>query len=291
MSKTHIPFAPQTEGLFHMDMATYAKAPGVRKSMLLALERSPAHLQAYLQAPPQEPSDALIFGNLMDHALLEPDLFAEGKSHWRKPEGLKFTTKDGIAYRDSRLEVAALPFLRQRDEQDIGNMLERLLAHPIVGNIVRRGRTQESIFVYHQPTGVLRKGRPDKVCESDEGTLVIADLKTAIDASLDGFVRAIHKFAYHVQAAYYLDMYRDLMGTETGEPFFMFVAVEKTPPYAIGCYNLDSATLEAGREFYARNLERYARCVKENNWPAYAQNIQTIGLSKWQLNPQSALRE
>jgi hypothetical protein len=61
------------------------------------------------------------------------------------------------------------------------------------------------------------------------------------DASPSGFARSIATFRYHVQASHYLT---GLHGAER----FVFIAVEKTAPYAVAVYELDAAAMAAGDE-------------------------------------------
>src|SRR5687768_7237835 len=55
-----------------MTDAAYRAAEGVSNTMLGYLDRSPAHLQSYLAAPPPETPEFL-FGRLFHSALLEPE--------------------------------------------------------------------------------------------------------------------------------------------------------------------------------------------------------------------------
>lgn len=72
---------------------------------------------------------------------------------------------------------------------------------------------------------------------------VAVDLKTARDASPNGFTRAIADHSYDVQRAWYLDALRWLTG-ETAE--MVFVAVEKEPPYLVAVHQLPTVWAEMG---------------------------------------------
>jgi len=59
----------------------------------------------------------------------------------------------------------------------------------------------------------------------------------------------------------------------------VFVAIEKTAPYAIGVYELDADAIARGASKRAHLLDLLATCRAKGRWPGYAP--QTIGLPRW----------
>jgi hypothetical protein len=106
------------------------------------------------------------------------------------------------------------------------------------------------------------------------GTIV--DLKTCTDASPSGFARACAAFGYHVQAAHYLNV--------TFAERFVFIAVEKTFPYAVGVYELDAAAMAAGKEQCRIGLQTISDCRAINEWPGYTTTCDTITMPGWALS-------
>ena len=123
---------------------------------------------------------------------------------------------------------------------------------------------------------MLFRSRPDWLL--DDGS-VIVDLKTTEDASPRGFQRSVAQYAYHQQAAWYLHGLEQASGICPAQ--FVFVAVEKKPPYAVGVYAADAEMIKAGWEAAERNLERIAECRAANHWPGYGEDIQPISLPPW----------
>jgi exodeoxyribonuclease VIII len=123
----------------------------------------------------------------------------------------------------------------------------------------------------------MMRGRPDAL-----GDNLIVDLKTAQDASPDAFARTAANFGYHAQAAYYLDGLRNL-GYCDEQAVFLFVVVEKTPPFGVAVYALDDDAIEAGRAQYEDAWSTYRSCRASNNWPSYpgSQKIETLSLPRW----------
>lgn len=116
-------------------------------------------------------------------------------------------------------------------------------------------------------TGVRCKARADLVCnELGFG----GDLKSTVDASPDGFARAVHRYLYHQQHVHYTD------GAQaSGEPWqnFLFFAIEKEKPYVPGVYFIPAMAEERGRFLRDRALDRLKGALETGNWSGYTDTI------------------
>ena len=143
--------------------------------------------------------------------------------------------------------------------------------------LLANGQAEQSFWWDDIATGMRCKCRPDWF---DGETIV--DLKTCQDASPAGFAKAVAAFHYQLQAAHYL------CGTLAKR--FIFVAVEKSAPYAVGVYELDQEALVHGSIARHNALLRLQDCRAINSWPGYTDGgIQTLQLPGWALKDNSTI--
>lgn len=154
-------------------------------------------------------------------------------------------------------------------------------AHALLTSVP--GEAEKSVYWIDPTTGVLCRCRPDWWRDD----WIIPDLKTTDDASPEGFAKSIANWRYDVQAAFYMDGIEQATGKRPKS--FVFIAVEKKPPYGVGVYVLDSDSLELGRAQYQHDLRIYAECVRTGEWPGYGDKIQTISLPAWHANKNAHL--
>lgn len=251
-----------------MPAADYHSHPAVSKSVLDKIAKSPLHARAYLDGEREEPTPAMNFGTALHACALEPELFDE--------EYAVFTgdrrTKDGKA-RYEELQARGATIISSADFDAITAMVVSIRQHPVAAQLLQNGVAESSVFwTERATTGLECKCRPDW-WNRDAGMVV--DLKTTEDASPAGFARSVAAYRYHVQAAHY--------SSGTGASRFVFIAIEKKPPYAVAVYELDADALKLGHALRMRDLETFASCKEFNTWPGYPAQIQTLALPKWAL--------
>lgn len=162
-----------------------------------------------------------------------------------------------------------------REQYDaIERMADAIATHETAMRLLSDGRPEVSAYAMDDETGVLRRARFDWL-----GVGVLSDLKTAASAEPWAFAGAAAKFGYHMQAAWYLDLARDL-----GHPAeaFAFLVVEKEPPHLVEVYELDAAAIARGRDLNRRALERFRDCTASGIWPGYTgRPFTTLSLPRW----------
>ena len=249
-----------------MPAAQYHAVEALSKSMMSKILKSPAHYKASLDEH-QEPSKAMQMGTAIHTAVLEPQLYSQVVAVI--PPDIDGRNKEGKAWKEAHKSRIHLTHAEDIDVQGVANSVRR---HPFWDIIHLSHKIEASVFAQDEQTGLALKARPDLWIE--DHTLV--DVKTTDDATPEAFLRTIASFGYHIQAAHYMAM--------TGADNFIFVAVERKAPYAIGIYKLDAEWLQAGENLRRKAISTLHECRALVSWPAYPTATQTLSCPKWVLN-------
>jgi len=256
---------------FILDMPNdvYHASAGISKSGLDLISRSPAH---YFLAPTKEPTRNMILGSATHSAILEPEKFA---SDYLLLRDIK--DRRASAYKEAIKAHNPDYVLTEPEADRVTGMQESISTNSLLKSLIDEIKyTEVSLFLNRN--GVTYKCRFDAITKNGS----ILDLKTTQDARFEAFSRSIFNYRYHVQAAYYSDLFEAAAGAQAD---FIFLAVESEPPHASKVYRLDSISMEIGREAYKNDLEVYKQCFKSNLWPAYEQNNEPdlIALPEWAI--------
>jgi exodeoxyribonuclease VIII len=253
-------------------MTPYRDHPGVNPSTLKILARkSPLHYR-YALTHPREETPAMRLGTAMHAAILEGDRFAS--RYVARPEGMKFTTTEGRAWRDAHADFVIL----DADELDrCLAMRAAVESHPIARRYLSGPGCIETPIVWTDAeTGVACKGRPDLIL--DDGTIV--DLKSTRDLNPRKFAAQCADLGYHLSLAMYHDG-RLALGYEV--PAVIIIAVESAPPHDVVVYRLPEDVIEIGRDDYKRALTRLAECRASDVWPGRAVTQMDLVLPRWSI--------
>jgi hypothetical protein len=148
-------------------------------------------------------------------------------------------------------------------------------AHPLAGALFRGGAAEVSMF--GRINGIPAKGRADYLHEADG---VIIDLKTTLDASPAEAQRYAVRYGLHIQQYVYAETYRSITGRAPAD--FVFVLVEKSPPFGVAVVRLTPDAVKAAKAEVIRALDIWQQCEKSGVWPGYGDNVITVDLPAWQ---------
>ena len=260
---------------YDMPFAEYCGWPAINNSVLACLMgRSPLHAKVMIDGQ-REDTPSLSFGRAFHTATLEPELFDQ--TYTVAPK-IDRRTKDGKA-RWAAFQAASdgKELLSDDDYQTLKQMASSVRNSPAI-DCITNGKSEVSIVWEDEATGLLCKMRIDYL-HKDRGFLV--DLKTTRDASPDGFSRAMFTYRYHQQAAFYMAGFKSI--TKTDESLFLFVAIEKTAPYASAIYEVAGRTIQAGENAYKGALIAYKECIESGVWPSYQKEVELIDMPAWAL--------
>lgn len=137
-----------------------------------------------------------------------------------------------------------------------------------------KGQTELSYF--WDDLGTIKgKCRPDWI--SDDGQIVV-DVKTTTDASPRGFQKSIANWGYHLQLGWYMRGLRKL-GFDTYD--FIFIAIEKTPPFCVGVYRADREMINFAMKELDQLMPEIQSAMVSKEFPDYTPEITSIGLPPW----------
>jgi hypothetical protein len=261
-----------TPGIYHnVESNVYHGWLGASVSRLKEFGRSPAHCRAYMDAP-SESTTALEIGAAAHYALLQPDHFdalylAGPCDDKRKKAWLDFVANNPFA-----------TILKPAEYDDIMRMCDAIRAHPAARLVLSSITDVEVSMTWKNEARC--KARIDAVAPSLTATV---ELKTARDASVDGFSKAVYDLKYYWQAAHYLDGYNGLTGSALDS--HIIIAAEKEAPYAVNVFALRSDAIDAGRLELAPLYQKWADCEASGQWPqeshGYSTKFTDLSLPPW----------
>lgn len=262
----------------HLDVSEdvyHARELGVAsKSGLDELSKSPAHYHSWVAGAHGKSGAALRFGQALHCAILTPGLCAS--RYVAEPDFGDCRKKENKALRDEWLaEHGDKVRISDDDYWTIEGIQKSIQSHPIASKLLRDGSSEVSLSWVDEVTGVRCKARVDYWVPSKH---LAIDLKTTSDASPDAFARSIYNYRYHVQEAFYRRGF-EACGEQIDA--FVFLAVEKVPPFALAVYMLDSNAVNAGLNVAVRDMTTLAKCLSTNTWPGYSDHIVTLELPRW----------
>lgn len=220
---------------------------------------------------PEPPSDAMDLGTAAHKLVLGAGIDIH------IVEAPDYRTKAAREERDEASAAGKLPLLPKENAQ-VHAMADAIRSHPKLGRIFvpGNGRPEQSMFCRDPETGVWLRSRLDWMTDR----ALIVDLKTSKSANPYSFARSAADFGYHVQDAFYRHVYQVV----TGEwPRFVFVVIEKEPPYLVSVCQFDDASVAYGSELVRQAIERYRDCTEAGVWPGYSDfdEIDVISLPPW----------
>ena len=249
----------------------YRSHPGVNKSTLWEIRKSPKHYKYALENP-SEDTPALKMGRAIHMAVLQPEEYC--KEYAIIPSGIDRRTKEGKAlWAEWSEKHVGQEWLTEAENQEIVSIANAVFQQS--GGILDGCETEVPLFWDDPRTGIRCKCRVDAMKETKDAFIVI-DLKTTADAEIGAFTRSAVKLGYHVQAAHYINGVV-ANGLNHGKPIvWYFLAVEKKGPYATNLIRADDGLIDEGQFRLMGLMDRLDKCLTENKWPGYGETVMTM---------------
>lgn len=269
---------PHPIGLLEQTNDEYHSGPGVSKSHLDAIANaSPLHYWHKYINPERvrnPPTMAMIMGSAVHSAVLEPDLFP---SEYVESPGFDRRTKNGKADAEAFEQAnAGKVVLSPEDYATCLAVRDAVHRHPVASGLLHGGKAEQSFYAVDEETGELIKCRTDYL--HDSGAMIV-DLKTTDDASPSGFGKSAANYRYPIQTAWYNHVLDSAFGEHPAN--WVFLAVEKSPPYAIGIYVTEADQVARASIAARENFHRIVECKRSGQWPDYGITPQGLLLPAW----------
>ena len=286
------PRRPFIEPGWYRDLSDqeYHSSFGLSSSHLKVLmEQTLAHFRHQMSEPDGDTKSTAI-GGAVHAILLQPerydDLVAE------LPGGLNLRLKADRETKDAFYkEHAGKSIITPEQKKTVDAMVASVRAHALASILLQDIIPESSVYWWYRSmdpdeTGErfkqMAKVRPDALSVAHP---VIIDLKTAVDASLTGFTRAVMRHYYHLSAAMYLEgvnQCRSLLEYTRHLAYtkFVFVVVENEPPHLTAVYELSPEFLEIGKHLYRRAM-RTLKDAPDGEWPGFPDEIRVLEPPSW----------
>lgn len=246
-----------------MHQDTYNVAPGLRRSDLWKINKSPKHFKDYMDSP-REDTPSLKFGIATHKYILEPDTFfdeyAIAPKVDKRTKAGKETWQNFVADCDVNNKEA----LDEKDFEIIKAMAEAVNADPLAKQMLT-GQHELEFYWTDPTTNESLKCKCDNIGEYN-GRKMIVDYKTTDSCENGHFERSSKRYGYQFQAGFYTEG----LNISTNEDYgFAFVAQEKKPPYACRVYICSDYYVENGKMIYHQLLDLYHQCKITGDWFGY----------------------
>ena len=267
------------EGMIIKDeQAAYYGRLALSNSGMGELLRCPAHLKAMLDRCGQDDktNDAFTAGSLLHCMVLEP---SEVSSRYRGKVN-RGNTKAGKEEAEKAAEDG-VQLVSQDMWETCSAMADAALRHPVMRSAHAAGdlRTEQSVYWTERGGTVPCKARVDALVTLPNYGLCAIDLKTTRDASLAAIEKSLYTYGYHRQAAWYL---RGLRSAGMEVRAFLFLFVEKEPPYLTVATNISEGAQELALDEIRNCVDTFADCMASGIWPGYTESpVIELDLPAW----------
>lgn len=254
----------------------YRQHPAISRSELFKIKESPEKFR-YYKDNPEPPTPALIFGQLFHAMALQPEFVSE---QFAVAPNVDRRTKLGKeAYAEFEQNAQNKTVVTAEMFQIASEMCNTLKENSDVQKLLN-GEKESVFFWVDELTGEECKCRTDVLTQIGDLNIIV-DLKTAESAATENFTRDAVKYGYDFQSA----MYTTGVEKNTGKKYlFVFVVIEKKPPYAINILQADELFVRRGYDIFRELIGVYHDCKITNQWYGYLgkfNQINSLALPAW----------
>ena len=208
---------------------------------------------------PQEPTQEMIEGSAFHKIVLEPETF--DREFVVAPK-FDRRTKEGKAAYEQFCEISksGVSVITQEQYDMICGMRDSIMQNPYAAKLIN-GSVEQSMYFVDDMTGVRCKARPD-VWRKVGDRIVVTDLKSTKSALPMFFANDVVKYGYDLQSYWYSNAVSKVLGVPIDHVDFVFIAVEKKPPYLVNVMQADKFVLQKGEADFREYIGTYEECLR-----------------------------
>lgn len=227
----------------------------ISKSRLANMSVCPAYFK-WCEDNPTPPSEDMVLGSAFHKIVLEPETFYDEFAVM--PNVDRRTTQGKMKYAEFIIEADGKTVITQEQYDTICGMRDSIMSNPYARKLIN-GNIEQSMYWTDDLTKVECKCRPD-VWRKVADRVVITDLKSAKSVMPNDFMRDCVKYHYDLQTAMYREGASKVLGVPKDNIDFVFIAVEKKPPYLLNIMQADTYVIQKGEADFREFIGTYAEC-------------------------------
>lgn len=236
----------------------------ISKSRLANMSVCPAYFK-WCEDNPTPPSEDMVLGSAFHKIVLEPETFYDEFAIMPNVDG---RTTQGKLLKKQFEETKGNKQVITQDQYDtICGMRDSIMANPYARKLIN-GNIEQSMYFTDDLTKVECKCRPD-VWRKVADRVVITDLKSAKSVMPNDFMRDVVKYHYDLQTAMYRDGASKVLAVPKDNIDFVFIAVEKKPPYLLNIMQADTYVIQKGEADFREYIGTYKECLETSNWYSF----------------------
>lgn len=235
----------------------------ISKSRLGNIAVCPAYFK-WCEENPIKPSDDMVLGSAFHKIVLEPDTF--DKEFMIMPNFDRRTKEGRLGYENlmNKVQGGCITLITKEQYDTICGMRDSIMSNPYAKKLIN-GNIEQSMYWTDELTKVECKCRPD-VWRKVADRVVITDLKSTKSVMPNDFMRDVVKYHYDLQTAMYREGVSKVLGVPKENIDFVFIAVEKKPPYLLNIMQADTYVIQKGEADFREYIGTYAECKEKNLW-------------------------
>lgn len=223
--------------------------------------KSPKHYyHKYIakEIPPEAPTSNMILGSAVHDKIsghFNKTFYVAAKADGR--------TKEGKAQRLMQIEEAGQRQIIDDETDTLASKItDSVLDNEPAAKLLRNAEKEASFFWTCPFSGLKLRSRIDAL--SDD---YFVELKTATDASPNGFQRQCYNLNYDLSLFHYGEGLRVLNNKMC---LGYFIVVETSAPFTVQCYKASDELFESGRIKWLEATSKLSAADKNSIWPSYS---------------------